>query len=86
MGKFEIALPDDLDAAVEAAVARGEYQSKAEAVCAAVEDWRAQQVFNDLSAEDLRKLWDEGLASGSGQDDDAVFARLKDKHERRPSE
>ena len=82
MGKIlRIALPDDLDAEVRAAVARGEYKSEREAVCAAVSDWRAQRRADEIGVDELRRLVEEGIASGPGEDLtlDEIKARARKK-------
>ena len=66
---LQVVLPDDLDAEISAAVSRGEYPSAAEAVAGAVEEWRASRRGNlPLQVDEVRRLWDEGIAGGPDRD------------------
>lgn len=81
MGKIvQVALPDDLDAEVKAAVARGEFANEGEAICSAVADWRAQRKVDEIGVDELRRLWDEGVASGPGEEAKPFFERLNAKY------
>ena len=63
--KISVALTSEQVAALKAAVDAGEYATTSEIVREAVRDW---QLKRDLRQEDinrLRRMWDEGVASGS---------------------
>lgn len=67
MRKVSIDLTGEQLAALEAAVDAGEYATTGEIIREAVRDW---QVYRDLRQEDvrrLRKLWEEGKASGPAE-------------------
>jgi antitoxin ParD1/3/4 len=68
---LQVTLTAEIGREIEAAVARGEYASESEAVSSAVADWyygrRLFEPVENLSSEDLRRLWDEGVASGPGR-------------------
>jgi len=82
MGKaVQVTLPDDLDAEVKAAVTRGDFANENEAITAAVDEWRANRMIEGIGVERLRKLWDEGIASGPGEglSIDEIKARVRAK-------
>lgn len=64
---LQVSLPDELEAEVAAAVARGEYASEDEAIRGAVAEWHAQRLVEAIGVEELRRLWREGLDSGPGR-------------------
>ena len=64
--KMSIALTPELAAAVRAAVANGEYVSSSEVVREALRDWQFRRSLHQKELEDLRRLWQEGIASGTG--------------------
>jgi antitoxin ParD1/3/4 len=73
-----LTLREDLDAEVAAAVAGGEYASAEEAIAGAVAEWRASR---QLDGEALRRLWREGVESGSGRN--MSIAEIKEEARRR---
>lgn len=64
---MQVSLPDELEAEVAAAVARGEYASEDGAIRGALVEWRAQRLAESIRIEKLRRLWQEGLDSGCGR-------------------
>jgi antitoxin ParD1/3/4 len=68
---LQLTIPEEIGHEIDAAVARGEYPSEAEVVSSAVADWYyGRRVFGsveELSSKELRRLWDEGIASGPGR-------------------
>ena len=64
--KMSIALTPELAAAVRAAVANGEYVSSSEVVREALRDWQLRRSLHQKELEDLRRLWQEGIESGTG--------------------
>ncbi len=78
---LQVNLPDDLDAEVKSAVARGEFASESEAICSALSDWRAERLVKEMGVDELRRLWDEGVASGRGEGltMDEIKARARQK-------
>ena len=65
--KVSIALTVDMAAVVREAVASGEYASSSEVVRDALRDWKLKRSLRRTEIEHLRGLWEEGLASGTGQ-------------------
>jgi antitoxin ParD1/3/4 len=64
--KMSIALTPELAAAVRAAVANGEYVSSSEVVREALRAWQLRRTLHQKELEELRYLWQEGMASGPG--------------------
>ena len=71
--KVSIALTSEMAAVVRQAVESGEYASNSEIVREALRDWRLKRSFQQREIEDIRRLWNEGLASGSSR-----FASMAD--------
>ncbi|MCU0836906.1 MAG: type II toxin-antitoxin system ParD family antitoxin [Chromatiaceae bacterium] len=74
--KLSIALTPEMADLVRRAVASGEYATTSEVVREALREWKQRRSQPALSVEELRRLWEEGLASGPGrfEDLDAVKA------------
>jgi len=67
MQKVSVALTGEQVAALEAAVEAGEYATTGEIVREALRDWRFKQELRRKDVERLRRLWDEGKASGPAE-------------------
>lgn len=78
--KISIALPHDMVADVKAAVAQGEYATTSEVIRDALRDWRLKRKVEALDVEDLKRLVQDGMASGPSIDAETVFARLRTKY------
>ena len=84
MRKVSVALTSEQVAALEAAVEAGEYATTGEIVREALRDWQFKQELRRKDVERLRRLWDEGKASGPAEPFDvertlaAARARLKE--------
>jgi len=84
MQKVSVALTGEQVAALEAAVEAGEYATTGEIVREALRDWQFKRELRRKDVERLRRLWDEGKASGPAEPFDvertlaAARARLKD--------
>eukprot|EP01037_Dinobryon_pediforme_P036486 gene36486-43451_t len=75
--KVSIALTSEQLAALRAAVDAGEYATTSEVVREALRDW---QLKRDLQQDDirrLRRLWQDGLASGTAGDLDIAALRTE---------
>jgi antitoxin ParD1/3/4 len=64
--KVSIALTPEFIALLKEAVDTGEYTSASEVIRDALRDWRLRRSRLDMDTEELRRLWDEGIASGPG--------------------
>jgi Arc/MetJ-type ribon-helix-helix transcriptional regulator len=63
-----MSLSDDLEAEIESAVSLGEYPSTEAVVADAIEQWRnLRRLDASLDVNELRRAWDQGLASGMGR-------------------
>ena len=67
MQKVSVALTGEQVAALEAAVEAGEYATTGEIVREALRDWQFKHELRRKDVERLRRLWDEGKASGPAE-------------------
>jgi len=77
--KLSIALTPEMAGLVRKAVESGEYATTSEVVREALREWKQRRVLQPRDIEELRILWDEGLASGPGRFEgmDAVKAEAR---------
>jgi antitoxin ParD1/3/4 len=62
--RMTIVFPEQMAAEIRATVKAGEYASTSEAVRDAVRLWRDRREMRGLERDALRRVWDEGKASG----------------------
>ena len=62
--KISVALTGEQVDALKTAVNSGEYATTSEIVREAIRDWQAKRELRPDEIEILRRLWDEGKASG----------------------
>lgn len=65
--KISIALTGEQVAILKAAVETGEYATTSEIVREALRDWQFKRELRREDLERLRRLWDEGKASGPAE-------------------
>jgi antitoxin ParD1/3/4 len=77
--KVSVALTGEQVAALKEAVETGEYATTSEIVREAIREWQSKREWRGEELERLRKLWDEGIASGPGRplDWDATLAEAR---------
>lgn len=63
--KLSVTLTEEQIAALESAVAAGEYATTSDILREAVDDWQRKRADSRTDAERLGRLWDAGIASGS---------------------
>jgi antitoxin ParD1/3/4 len=73
--KVSVALTSEQVATLRAAVDAGEYATTSEIVREAVRDWQTKRNLQREDVKTLRRLWDEGKASGPARPLD--FRELK---------
>ncbi|QDC00068.1 MULTISPECIES: type II toxin-antitoxin system ParD family antitoxin [Phyllobacteriaceae] len=80
--KRSITLSSELATAVDEAVATGEYASASEVVRDALRLWKERRDLLGYTVEELRVLWDEGIASGPGRfaSMDEIKAEARRRH------
>ena len=83
--KVSVALTPELIAMVKEAVDTGEDTSASEVVREALRVWKTRRTVQELEAEELRRLWVEGLESGGSVDARPVFKHLRKKYVRHAS-
>ena len=82
--KVSVALTGEQLAALRAAIEAGEYATTSEIVREAIRDWQFKRELRQEDIKRLRRMWDEGKASGPPTPFDvegtiaAAQARLKD--------
>ncbi len=62
--KVSVALTGEQLAALKAAIEAGEYATTSEIVREAIRDWQFKRELRQEDIKRLRRLWDEGKASG----------------------
>lgn len=65
--KMSITLTPELASMVNEAVATGNYASTSEVIREALREWRTRHVARQQASEEIGRLWDEGMQSGSGR-------------------
>lgn len=75
--KLSISLTPELGAVIRQAVATGDYATESEVIREALRDWKQRRALREAGLDELRRFWDEGSASGPGEDGTAAFARLR---------
>jgi antitoxin ParD1/3/4 len=77
--KLSIALTPEMAGLVRRAVESGEYATTNEVVREALREWKQRRALQPRDIEELRLLWEEGLASGPGrfEDMDALKAEAR---------
>lgn len=75
--RISVALTTDIVSSVRQAVASGDYASASEVVRDALREWQQRRAVDRDVVEQLRRLWDEGLASGSAEPLDMAAIKRK---------
>ena len=65
--KVSVALTSEFVTLLKEAVETGEYTSTSEVIRDALRSWKIRRTMPTLEAAELRRLWDEGIASGPGR-------------------
>ena len=83
--KASVALTPEMLAMLKEVVESGEYTSTSEVIRDALRGWKARRAVHEMEVEELRKLWNEGIESGTGRfssiDDIKAEARRRLKGE-----
>lgn len=76
--KRSVSLSPELAAAVDQAVAGGEYGNASEVIREALRQWKERREFHGDTVAELRQLWREGMESGVPQPvTDETFAEIR---------
>ena len=78
--KLSIALTPELASTVREAITSGQYASASELMREALREWQQRRLERELAFAEMRRLWDEGLASGEPIDGETAFAQLRKKY------
>ncbi|WP_119274387.1 type II toxin-antitoxin system ParD family antitoxin [Taklimakanibacter deserti] len=79
--KVSVAVTPEMATAMREAVESGEYASVSEVVREALREWKFRRAQREQAIEELRRLWDEGIASGPASDGEEAFAQLRKSFE-----
>jgi antitoxin ParD1/3/4 len=79
--KISVALTPEMAELVRQAVESGEYASGSEVIREALWEWKLKRSVQKQELEDLRRLWKEGIESGSGHFHD--IEEIKEEARRR---
>lgn len=74
--KLHLDLPAEIAEVIDNAVEAGEFATASDMVSSVISLWREQRSQTDYSAEDLRRLVDEGENSGDAVDADVAYDRI----------
>jgi antitoxin ParD1/3/4 len=77
--KISVALTPEMAQMVRANVGSGDYASSSELIREALREWRQKREVQVLAREELGKLWDVGLASGTPIDGPSAISGLRAK-------
>ncbi|WP_313926730.1 MULTISPECIES: type II toxin-antitoxin system ParD family antitoxin [Nostocaceae] len=64
---MSVALTPEMVVLVRDAVESGEYASSSEVIREALREWRQKRLLQLQNIEELRRLWHEGMESGTGR-------------------
>lgn len=65
--KLSIALTPEMASVVRQCVENGEYASSSEIIREALRDWQHKRDLQQAEIEELRRLWKDGIESGTGR-------------------
>jgi antitoxin ParD1/3/4 len=77
--KLSIALTPEIAGEVRDAVARGEYASASEVIRDALRAWKQAREARSVAVAELRRLWREGIDSGSAGPSKAKEMKRRDR-------
>lgn len=75
--KASIAVTPEMAATMRALVESGEYASTSEVFRDALREWKFRRTQREQAVEELGRLWDAGMNSGSSSDGEQAFSRLR---------
>ncbi len=76
--RVEVELTVEQVEGLDEAVRSGQFRNQEDAIFGAVTEWNDSRKLS-LSDQELKRLWDEGIASGDFQQADEVFQRLRER-------
>jgi len=75
--KLSIALTPEMATLVRDAVKSGEYASSSEIIREALRDWKYKRLIQSQNIEEIHRLWQEGIDSGTGKHADIDAIKLE---------
>jgi antitoxin ParD1/3/4 len=83
MDKRSVTLSEDLAQTVDEAVAAGEYASANDVISDALRQWKERRDLFGYSAEELRRLVQEGIDSGPSLHGPQTMSEIIDRYKKR---
>ena len=80
--RLTITLPAEMATLVRSAVGGGDYASSSEVVREALREWKMRRALRKHEQEELRRLWEEGRASGPGRFEDIEAIKAEARRRR----
>lgn len=77
--KVSVALTPEMAAMMRQVVEAGEYASASEVMREALRDWKLRRAQREQAVDELRRIWDTGIASGPSRDGQEVFAGIRSR-------
>jgi antitoxin ParD1/3/4 len=77
--KMSVSLTPEYAAMMREVVEAGEYASASEVMREALRDWKFRRMQREQAIEELRRIWDVGIASGPATDGEEAFARMRQR-------
>lgn len=75
--KISVALPTDMANLVRRAVKTGDYASSSEVIREALREWKTRRATRAEALAEMRKLWEQGIASGPDQELDIAAIKRR---------
>ncbi|MCJ8056440.1 type II toxin-antitoxin system ParD family antitoxin [Shinella curvata] len=74
--KRSVSLSVEIAAVVDQAVAGGEFGNASEVIREALRQWKERRDLHGYTVEEVRLLWDEGIASGEARPMTETFSEI----------
>jgi len=77
IGTNSVALPTDMANLVRRAVETEDYASSSEVIREALREWKTRRATRTEALAEMRKLWEQGIASGPAQELDITAIKRR---------
>jgi antitoxin ParD1/3/4 len=75
--ELTVTVPPETASLLRRLVKAGEYASESAILREALAEWSERREHREEAITNLRKLWDQGIASGPSDDGEAAFQRIR---------
>lgn len=83
VAKMSVTLTEEMATMIDSAVETGEYASSSEVIREALREWKLRRAMLEHDREHIRRLWDEGIASGPGRFKDIAAIKSEARQRRK---